>query len=693
MNRRAVFLLALAAIVLALVPVVRAQTPPPFTVEEMLKLKRISDPQLSPDGTRIAFVLTEVNLAANSRASHIWLVKTAGGAPTPLITSPKSDDTPRWSPDGKRLAFISSRDGTSQVWIADVDAAGIARTPRKVTSIATEASGVRWSPDGRLLAFVSEVYPDCPTLECNQKTLAEHEANKVRARVLEGLLFRHWTAWKEGRFSHLFLVPADASRPPRDLTPGKADVPPFSLGGPDDYAFSPDSREIAFARKTAQVEAFSTNSDLFVLDLTKPDATARQITPNPAADGGPAYSPDGRYIAYRAQQRPGFEADRWQLMLYDRQAGQSRSITASWDRAVDSYTWTPDSKALYITAEDQGRSVVFRLDTTGTAPQALAIPASSGDVQLTADGHTVVFSSNCIASPTELYRAGADGSGITAITRVNADALAAFRLRPAESVSYAGAGGARVQAWVVKPANFHEDAKYPLLFLVHGGPQGAWTDGWTYRWNAQVFAAAGYVVFMPNPHGSTGFGQRFTDEISCDWGGQVFEVLMKGADYAEALPYVERGRTGAAGASFGGYMMDWFLGHTTRFKAIVTHAGVYNLASMYGVTEELWFPEWDLKGTPWTNQELYDRFSPHRYAKNFKTPTLVTHGELDFRVPIGEGLQLYTTLQRMGVPSKMIYFPDEGHWINKPGNSALWYHSFIEWMDRWVKGTTPKATD
>jgi dipeptidyl aminopeptidase/acylaminoacyl peptidase len=430
---------------------------PPFTVEEMLKLKRISDPQLSPDGTRIAFVLTEVNLEANSRANHIWLVKTTGGVPAPLITSPKSDDTPRWSPDGRRLAFVSSRDGASQVWIADVDAAGVARAPRKLTNIATEASGVRWAPDAKSLVFVSDVYPACPTLDCNQKTLAAHEANKVRARLLEGLLFRHWTAWKEGRFSHLFLVPADGSRPPRDLTPGKADVPPFSLGGPDEYAFSPDSREIAFARKTATVEAVSTNSDLFVLDLVNPDARARQITPNPAADGGPVYSPDGRYIAYRAQSRPGFESDRWQLMLFDRQSGQSRALAAKWDRAVDSCTWTPDSKALYITAEDQARSVIFSVDVAGGTPQPLPIPASSGDVQLTADGRAIVFSSSSASSPTELYRAGADGSGITAITRVNAGALVAFNLRPAESVSYAGAGGARIQAWIVKPPNFRDD--------------------------------------------------------------------------------------------------------------------------------------------------------------------------------------------------------------------------------------------
>jgi dipeptidyl aminopeptidase/acylaminoacyl peptidase len=659
--------------------------PGEFTVEDLLKLERVSDPQLSPDGTRVAFVVTEANLAANSRASHIWMVKTEGGTPVQVFASAKSDDTPRWSPDGKHLAFISTRDGESQIWIGDVGGEGTPATPRKVTSIATEAAGVKWSPDGKWLAFVSDVYPECATLDCNQKTLAEHEADKVKARTFDGLLFRHWTAWKEGRFSHLFLVSADSPQPPSDLTPGRADVPPFSLGGPDDYAFSPDSKEIAYAKKTDAVEATSTNSDLFLVDLTRPQAPARQITTNRAADAGPAYSPDGRYLAYRAQSRPGCESDRWQLMLFDRKTHDARPIAPAFDTSVDSYAWTPDSKALYLTAEQEGRVVAFRLDVPGTTPRPLAISGSAGDLQVAPDGRSLVFSRSTASEPVELYRANADGSNAVAITRLNADAMAAAHLRPAESVWYHGAGGARVQGWIVKPPNFRDDGKYPLLFLVHGGPQGAWMDSWGYRWNPQVFAAAGYVIFMPNPRGSTGFGQQFEDEISGDWGGKVFEDLMKGVDYAEALPYVERGRTGAAGASFGGYMMDWFLGHTTRFKAIVTHAGVYNLASMYGVTEELWFPEWDLKGTPWTNPALYDKLSPHRYAKNFKTPTLVTHGELDFRVPIGEGLQLYTTLQRLGVPSKMIYFPDEGHWINKPGNSALWYHGFIEWMDRWVK--------
>lgn len=669
----------------AAAPAAAPTGPRAFNVDELLKLKRVSDPQLSPDGTRVAFVATDVDAQANTRINHIWLVKTSGGTPVQLLSAEKSDDTPRWSPDGKHLAFVSTREGGSQVWVVDVDAAGAVGAPRKLTSIATDASGVRWSPDGKWLVFASDVYPECPSLDCNQKTLAAREASKSKARVFDALMFRHWNAWKDGRFSHLFLMPSDGSQPPADVTPGKADVPPFSLGGPDDYAFSPDSRELAFARKTDPVEAISTNSDLFLLDLSNPLGAPKKITTNPAADSGPAYSPDGRYLAYRAQSRPGFESDRWQLMLYDRRTGAHRAAAPGFDTWVDSYTWTPDSKALYLTAEREGREAMFRLDLPGSTPRLVDVPGSVGDVQVTPDGTSIVFSRSTAAEPVDIYRANADGSNVAPLTRMNADAMAVFNLKPAESVWYQGAAGARVQGWIVKPADFDPAHRYPLLFLVHGGPQGAWNDSWGYRWNPQVFANAGYVVFMPNPRGSTGFGQKFVDEISGDWGGKVYEDLMKGADFAEALPYVERGRTGTAGGSFGGYMMDWFLGHTTRFKAVITHSGVYNLASMYGATEELWFPEWDLKGTPWTNQALYDKLSPQRYAKNFKTPTLVMHGELDFRVPVGEGLQLFTTLQRLGVPSKMVCFPDEGHWINKPANSALWYHEFIAWMDKWVK--------
>ena len=647
----------------------------------MLKLKRVSDPQLSPDGTKIAFVVTDVSLDANTRNNDIWVVPAAGGAPVKMVGTDRSEDRPRWSPDGKQVAFVSNREGGPQVWV--IPAAG--GEPKRLTTMATGASGVTWSPDGKWIAFVSEVFPACADAACNERELKARDESKVKAHLADGLMYRHWTAWREGTFSHLFLVPADGSAAPRDLTPGASDVPPFSLGGPEDYAFSPDSKEIAFSKKTDAVEAISTNSDIFTLDIASAGAQPKRITTGPGADGGPQYSPDGKYLSWRSQARAGFEADRWTLNLLDRASGERRIVTANWDRAVDAWTFTPDSKSVYVGAEEDGSGRVFRFEIAGGPPKLVLKDGTNGDVSVTPDGKAIVFSRTSLTSPTEIYRAMADGSGVTAVTTINAAFLAAFTLKPAESMTFAGAGGTPVQAWVVKPNGFREGVKYPLMYLVHGGPQGAWNDGWTFRWNAQVFASAGYVVFMPNPRGSTGFGQRFTDEISNDWGGKVFEDLMKGVDYAEKLPYVDASRKVAAGASYGGFMMNWFLGHTDRFKALVSHAGVFNLTSMYGVTEELWFPEWDLGGTPWTNPEGYAKWSPHTYAKNFKTPTLVTHGELDYRVPVGEGLQLFTTLQRQGVPSRLLVFPDEGHWINKPQNAALWYRTFLEWVGRWTQ--------
>jgi dipeptidyl aminopeptidase/acylaminoacyl peptidase len=549
-----------------IVSVAGAQAPAfrPFTVDELLKVKRISDPRLSPDGTRVAYVLTEVDQQNNTRASHVWIIPTAGGEPARLLALDTSDDTPRWSPSGRQIAFVSSRDGGSQLWVVEATAGG---APRKLTSLATEAAGLKWSPDGRWLLFVSDVYPECTDLACNEQKLRERETSKVRAHVVDELLFRHWTSWKDGRVSHLFLVPADGSIPPRDLTPGSSAVPPFSLGGPEDYQFSPDSKQIAFARKTDPVEAISTNSDLFVLDFADPRATPKQITANRAADGGPAYSPDGRFIAYRAQARAGFEADRWQLMLFDRRAGTERSISASLDRSADSYAWAPDSRTIYVTVEERGGVCVYLLDLAGGQPRAVLTGGSHSDVQVSADGRTLVFMRSSLKDPGEIYRARADGYGVEPVTRVNAALMAGFRLSEAESVWFEGADDTPVQAWIVKPPGFKAGEKYPLLYLVHGGPQNAWNNAWGYRWNPQVFANAGYVVMMPNPRGSTGFGQQFTDQISGDWGGKVFQDLMKGVDFAETLPYVAKNRTGAAGASFGGYMMDWFLGHTTRFRA------------------------------------------------------------------------------------------------------------------------------
>jgi dipeptidyl aminopeptidase/acylaminoacyl peptidase len=673
MNRYVFALLAFAA-----AAATAAATP--FTAAEMMKLKRLADPQVSPDGKWVLYSQTDVDLAANTRNSDLWVVPIAGGEPRRLTSHAKSDSRGRFSPDGRRLAFVSTRDGGGQVFVMEL-AGGEAR---KVTSLATGAGGVSWIDDQTLLV-TSEVYPDCADAACNKKKM-EEAGQPSAARVYDTLLYRHWDTWDDGRVSHLFAVPLGGGEP-RDLTPGGRDVPPFSLGGPDDYAVSPDGREVCFARNDDPVPATSTNAELYVVPVG--GGAARKIAGHAGYDGAPQYSPDGARIAFRAQMRAGYESDRWRLMVYDRKSGTTRGLTEALDRHVDSFAWSPDSKTLYFTAEAAGRAPVYAVPASGGAVKELVGGATFGDVQAAADGRTLVVTRAAFTHPPEIYRVGVDGSNPAPVTHVNDSLLAGFGLRPAESVTYTGAAGKTVQAWIVKPPDFDAARKYPLLVLIHGGPQGAWSDSWTYRWNAEVFAAAGYVVFLPNPRGSSGFGQEFMDDINADWGGRAYEDVMKGTDYAEALPYVDKGRTTAAGASYGGYLVNWIAGHTDRYRALVSHDGVFDLSSMYGATEELWFVDWEFKGPYWENPEMYERWSPSRFVRGFKTPTLVIHGELDYRVPLEQGLGMFTALQRRGVPSRLLVFPDENHWVLKPANSVRWYQEVIAWLDRWARSVSP----
>ncbi|HEV8487819.1 MAG TPA: S9 family peptidase [Blastocatellia bacterium] len=661
-------------------------SPKPFTIEDLIKVRRVSDPQLSPNGRFVAYTITDTDKAANKRTTQIYIVSIEGGEPTQVTNDKQSSSSPRWSPDGKRLAFVSARDGAPQIWTIEI--AEVATGPlKKITSISTGADGPVWSPDAKWLAFTSEVYPECGDDDCNSKREEAAAQSKVRAKVSDRLLYRHWNTWKEGKRSHVFLV-ASAGGAARDMTPGDYDAPPFSLGGPLDYAFCPDSKELAFSRNTDKVEAISTNSDIFVVPVQGGDA--RRITGNnPAADLSPQYSPDGRYLAYRAQSRPGFESDRWRLMVYDRRTNQAHSITERLDSSVESFAFSNDGQKVYLTALERGRQPVYEVLLNGGSTKKLIADAVNDDLQVSRDNQVLVFTRQSLTQPVEIFRAGADGRAVSRLTRTNDATLGNFSLKPAEDVTWEGGGGTKVHGFLIKPANFSPTKKWPLIVLIHGGPQGSWNDSWSFRWNPQVFASAGYVVFTPNPRGSFGYGQKFVDEISGDWGGKVYTDLMNGIAYVASMPYVDRDRIGAAGGSYGGYMVNWMLGHnddpTVKFKAFVSHAGVYNLTSMYGGTEELWFTEWEFKGTPWTNPEMYAKWSPHIYAKNFKTPTLVINGELDYRVPVTEGLQLFTALQRQGVESKLLYYPDEGHWILKPQNSQLWYETVLKWFDTYLK--------
>ena len=664
--------------------------PRPMTFDDLVACHRLSSPQASPDGKWVAYVATDVDKAANKTDSDIWLVPADGGTPRRLTGSPKHDRHPTWSPDSQWIAFESNRGGDFQVWVIPSDGG----EARKLTSVSTEATQPVWSPDGKNIAFVSAVFPEfseqpfARSDKANKEKLEAREQSKVKARVITKLLYRHWDSWVDDKRQHLFVVPVAAGAvagEPRDLTPGDRDAVPtsdtFSAG--DEFAFSPDGSELAYTATPTppHSEAWSTNHDLWAVELGS--GARRQLTQNPAADGCPRYSPDGRSIAYRAQARPGFEADRWQLMLLDRATGASRGLTAGFDSSVEDITWIPGSKMIVIAAEDEGTKALWTVSTIGEDVRPFATGGVSGEADAAPDGKSVVFTRHHMGAPAEVFRASLDDGGAKALTHVNDARVAQLDLARPETVTVPGAGGVPVQMWILRPPGFDPAKKWPLVFWVHGGPQGAFMDAWSYRWNPQVWAAQGYVVAMPNPRGSTGFGQKFTDEISGDWGGKVVDDLMACLAHLEKQPYVDTTRMASAGASFGGYMMNWFQGHTDKFKTLVTHCGVYNFDTMYGTTEELWFDEWD-HGLPWENPKFSDH-SPHRFAKRFKTPNLVVHNELDFRVPIAQGLDLFTALQRQGVPSKLLYFPDEGHWVLKPQNSELWHQTIFAWLAEYLK--------
>ncbi len=668
----------------------------PFSFDAMMRLARINDPQLSPDGKTIAFTVQTVDMPGNTKPAHIYVVALDGGAPKRLTNEGMSNTRPRWTPDSQRIVFVSDRSNGTQIWSMKADGSDA----KAVTNIPTEADGEAISPDGKLILFTSAVYPSCEAANatagvdydpaCNKTNLDQEAASKMRARVYTSLLYRHWTHYEGKRRQHLLIQMLDGSGKARDLTPGDLNVPPFSLGGPEAYAFSPDSVQITYVANTDADPSTSTNSDLFTVAAA--GGEAKRITTNPGADEGPAYSPDGKFLAYRTQIRSGYESDQWRLAVLDLQGGKMNTLTDTLDRWVESYVWSADSKNIFFTIDDHGTTPLLMIPATGGPIRTIAQgPTSVGAMQFTPDNHTMIYTEESGSKPVEINKASSKGGSGIPLTHLNDAVLNEVQLTPLEKISVSAANGTKVESYLVKPPDFNPAVKYPVLFAIHGGPEGDWGESWSYRWNAQVFAGAGFVVVLPNPRGSAGYGQSFTDAVNGDWGGGAYDDIMATVDYVSGLPYIDKDRMAAAGASYGGYMIDWILGHTDRFKALVSHAGVYDLRSEAGTTEELWFPKWEFQGLPWENPELYQKWSPSSYVKNFKTPTLVTHGEIDYRVPIGQGQQLFTALQEVKVPSKLVQFPDEGHWILKPQNSQFWYATVIEWLTEHTKAAAATA--
>jgi dipeptidyl aminopeptidase/acylaminoacyl peptidase len=652
----------------------------PITFEDLAAVRRVGPPALSPDGKWIAYELSTIDLEANRRLSAIYLISAAGGAPRKITEGSAQDENPVWSPDGKTIAYVSNQQGNpKQIYLLEV-ASG---TTRQLSRLLHGASMLKWVPDGSGLVLVSDIYPDCGVVpDCAEKMQEAQEKSPVRANRIDSLLYRHWNSWQAATRTHILFHPLDG--PPRDLTPGTFDAPPFSVGARASFDVSPDSTELVYASNTDPDAATSTNSDLFIVPLAGGEPL--RITTRTGADDSPAYSPDGRFIAYRSQARPGYESDLWELHLYDRKEETSRRLAENFPYWVDSIRWLPDGKSLIVTALERGKNAMFEVRLRDQKWSRLYAQGSASGVQISPDGRNrLYFQRSSLIRPAEIFSLGWRAEAANQLTRENDPLLAQLTLGEVSEFWTKGADATLIHSLMVKPPGFDPGQKHPGLVLIHGGPQSAFTDSWGYRWNPQLFAARGYVVLMPNPRGSTGYGQSFVEQISRDWAGKVYEDLMNAVEVFGAFPYIDSSRLGAAGGSYGGYMVNWILGHSDRFRALLSHAGIFNLTSFYGATEELWFPEWEFGGAPWDNPEMYERWSPHRFVLQFKTPTLVSHGELDFRVPIGEGLQLFTALQRRGVPSRLLYFPDEGHWILKPLNSRLWYQTVLDWFDSYLK--------
>jgi dipeptidyl aminopeptidase/acylaminoacyl peptidase len=661
----------------------RAQEKHPLTFDDLISMHRIAGAELSPDGKWVAYSVATPDMDANRNATNLWMAPVAGGEAVQLTRTGK-DSSPKWSPDGKTIAFLSARSGDSQVYVLSMEGG----EAHPLTKLSTGADIVKWSPDGKTIIFTSSVFPECKDDACNKKRDEENEKNPVKAHVAENLLYRHWTHWNEGKRSHLFVMSADASGEAKDLTPGaNYDVPPDQRGEDSDINFSPDSKEICFTAVTDKVEATSTNGDLFTVPVR--GGEPKRITAQAGFDGNPVYSPDGKYIAYHAQLTAGYEADRWRLMLFDRATGKTEDLTeTSFDRSAENLAWSPDGRTIYFLAENETLKPVYAMSAKVGATPKKVVDGFNSSFSLSDDGKTLVLSRTSLAQPAELFVAASDGSGLKQITHANDALLAKLDINAPETFWFDGAEGTKVQAMLIRPPQFDAKKKYPVLVLLHGGPQTMWGNSWGYRWNAQVFSAAGYATLMINRRGSTGYSQKFTDDITNDWGGKAYVDVIKGVDASLAkFSFLDGTKMAAAGGSYGGYMVDWIATHTDRFKALVSHAGVYDKVSMYA-TEELWFEEHDMMGTPWSNPEGYRKFAPVTFAGQlgkFKTPTLVIAGERDYRVPYTQSLEFFSALQRQGVPSKLVVFPDEGHWVMKPQNAKFWYKTFLDWVDKYTK--------
>ena len=672
-------------LVLAALGLAPAQDTHPFGVGDMLAMERIGDPAVAPDGRAVLFQLRTTDLEANRGRTDLWLVELPGtelaARPRRLTRDPAGDGTGRWMPDGRSIVFLSSRSGSSQVWRLSLEGG----EAEQLTDFPLDVGGLVVMPDGERLLLTIEVYPDAEGLAATAERDAARAASPVQARIYDSLLFRHWDSWEDGKRSHVFVWRIGGGEP-LDLMRGMdADAPTRPFGGVEEIAVSPDGAEVLFvAKDEGRANAWSTNTDVWRVPADGSAPPAR-LSPGEGMDTAPAYSPDGRTVAWLSMARPGYEADRQVVVLLDRASGGMRSLTEAWDRSASELSWSLDGQRLLVSADNVGNHSIFAVDVADGRVTPLVEKGTNASPQEVPAG--LVYLHDDLRSPAELMLApGGRYDAPQALTGINDARVAAARMGDYEQFSFAGAKGDTVYGYLVKPADFDPSGKYPLAFLIHGGPQGSFGDHFHYRWNPQAYAGAGYAAVMIDFHGSTGYGQAFTDSIRGDWGGAPYEDLMKGLDHALATyPFLDGEKVAALGASYGGYMINWIAGQTDRFECLVNHDGNLDERMAYYDTEELWFPEWDHGGTPWDHPEGYSEHNPIEHVGNWKTPMLVIHGALDYRVVDTQGMSTFTALQRRNIPSRFLYFPDENHWVLKPQNSELWHATVLDWLARWLR--------
>ena len=668
---------------LAILPLmVFGQNKRALTVEDLWAMKRIGSFDVSPDGKLIAFSVTTYDMEANKGNSDIYLIDPDGKKLKVFKNSDKDESSPKFTPDGRKISYLID----DQIHICNLDGSD----DHAITDLYTGVSDYRWSPDGKKILIISSVYPDCPNQDCNKKKDNEKKESKVNARIITHLMFRYWNRWLDDKRSHLFLFDI-ASNKYFDLNyEMQNDVPPLDLGSSSDFNFSPDGNEISYTMNPNTTVAASTNNEIYTVELKNvkegEKAASKKISESKGVDNQPIYSPDGKYIAFTSMLVPGHESAQSFLFLYDRSNGKLKNISKSLDRSVGDFTWSPDSKEIYFTANNEIFNSIYKLNLQFGKIDLILKDHSNKDLSISRDGQTIYFMQQKSTQPYEIFAMDNNGKNIKQITHLNAKLLSNIEMNPVETFWCEGSGGKKIESIIVKPPFFDPAKKYPMIFLIHGGPQGHWEDDFHYRWNTELFSSKGYVVVATNFHGSTGYGQAFTNSISKDWGGKPYEDLMKAYDYSiKHFKFIDPQNTFAAGASYGGYMMNWLEGHTDRFNAVVSHDGVFNTVSMYGTTEELWFPEWEFGGTPYHDRKLYDKWNPLNYIQNAKTPMLIFEGAHDYRVPEGQAFELFTALQKLGVESKLIYFPDEYHFVVKPQDARLWWGTIFDWFNKYKK--------